>query len=167
MADPATALMRVAALNKRYGDQRALADVSCAANAGEVLGLIPTVPARRRCLKPPRVPVDSCEVHCGDRAPTQAGRRRVLSPRRGATPTKWVLEFFTGAYRRSRSEIATAARRTGAGAAGTTRRIIEGICTPDDMLAPIAPHPFGADGPDLKRTRQMMGLPREQASLGD
>src|SRR5262249_30122771 len=39
-ADHAPALMQVAGLCKRYGEQRALADISFAVNAGEVLGLI-------------------------------------------------------------------------------------------------------------------------------
>ena len=39
-ADRAPALMAVAGLCKRYGEQRALADISFAVNAGEVLGLI-------------------------------------------------------------------------------------------------------------------------------
>jgi branched-chain amino acid transport system ATP-binding protein len=39
-AGDAAALMQVAGVTKRYGDQRALADVSFAVNAGEVLGLI-------------------------------------------------------------------------------------------------------------------------------
>src|SRR5262249_6967684 len=39
-ADRAPALMQVAGLSKRYGEQRALADISFAVNAGEVLGLI-------------------------------------------------------------------------------------------------------------------------------
>src|SRR5262249_39579294 len=36
----APALMQVAGLCKRYGEQRALADISFAVNAGEVVGLI-------------------------------------------------------------------------------------------------------------------------------
>src|ERR1700747_3781927 len=36
---PAPVLMQVASLAKRYGDQRALADISFTVNAGEVLGL--------------------------------------------------------------------------------------------------------------------------------
>src|SRR5262249_1974326 len=39
-ADRAPALMQVAGLCKRYGEQRALVDISFAVNAGEVLGLI-------------------------------------------------------------------------------------------------------------------------------
>src|SRR4249919_4372256 len=39
-AGDAAALMQVVGVTKRYGDQRALADVSFAVNAGEVLGLI-------------------------------------------------------------------------------------------------------------------------------
>src|SRR5216683_1955241 len=39
-AQYAAVLLRVADLTKRYGDQRALADVSFSVQAGEVLGLI-------------------------------------------------------------------------------------------------------------------------------
>src|SRR5215468_74175 len=39
-ADAVPALLRVAGLAKRYGEQRALADIAFAVNAGEVLGLI-------------------------------------------------------------------------------------------------------------------------------
>src|SRR5262245_18986243 len=39
-ADAVPALLRVAGLAKRYGEQRALADISFAVNGGEVLGLI-------------------------------------------------------------------------------------------------------------------------------
>ena len=39
-AGHAPALMQVAGLCKRYGEQRALADISFTVNAGEVLGLI-------------------------------------------------------------------------------------------------------------------------------
>src|SRR5882757_3649450 len=38
--DHARVLMQVAALSKRYGDQRALVDISFAVHTGEVLGLI-------------------------------------------------------------------------------------------------------------------------------
>jgi branched-chain amino acid transport system ATP-binding protein len=45
----APVLMQVEGLAKRYGDQRALSDISFAVHAGEVLGLIgPTAPARPR-----------------------------------------------------------------------------------------------------------------------
>jgi ABC-2 type transport system ATP-binding protein len=37
---PAPVLMQVEGLGKRYGDQRALSDISFAVHAGEVLGLI-------------------------------------------------------------------------------------------------------------------------------
>src|SRR5262249_32350751 len=40
MASPAPVLMQVESLAKRYGDQRALTEISFAVNAGEVLGLI-------------------------------------------------------------------------------------------------------------------------------
>ena len=39
-AEHPTALMEVVGVAKRYGEQRALADISFSVNAGEVLGLI-------------------------------------------------------------------------------------------------------------------------------
>src|SRR5262245_19341087 len=49
-AGHAPALMEVAGLCKRYGEQRALADISFAVNAGEVLGLIGPNAAGRTTL---------------------------------------------------------------------------------------------------------------------
>ena len=74
VAEPARARMRVAALNKRYGDQHALADVSFAVNAGETLGLIgPNGAGKTTLLEAVAglVPIDSGEVFWGDRPLSQ------------------------------------------------------------------------------------------------
>jgi ABC-type branched-subunit amino acid transport system ATPase component len=54
-ADRAPALMQVAGLCKRYGEQRALADISFAVNAGEVVGLIGPNGAGKTTLMAARV----------------------------------------------------------------------------------------------------------------
>ena len=176
--ESATVLLRVAGLNKRYGDQRALADVSFAIIAGEVLGLIgPNGAGKTTLLEAVAglIPVESGEVHWGDRPLTQAERRRhMFYLPDGVRP--WsdqyvarVLEFFAGVYRRSRSEIAATVAAVGlapvlgkrvvALSKGYARRLIW-------ALALIAPHPLllmdePFDGFDLKQTRQMMAVLRQ------
>lgn len=176
--ESATVLLRVAGLNKRYGDQRALADVSLAIIAGEVLGLIgPNGAGKTTLLEAVAglIPVESGEVHWGDRPLTQAERRRhMFYLPDGVRP--WsdqyvarVLEFFAGVYRRSRSEIAATiaavglapvlGKRVVALSKGYARRLIW-------ALALIAPHPLllmdePFDGFDLKQTRQMMAVLRQ------
>jgi ABC-type multidrug transport system ATPase subunit len=178
VAEPATVLMRVATLNKRYGDQRALADVSFAVNAGEALGLIgPNGAGKTTLLEAVAglVPVDSGEVHWGDRPLAPAERRRhIFYLPDGVRP--WadqyvvqVLAFFAGVYRRTHSDIATTIAAVGlapvlnkrvvALSKGYARRLMW-------ALALLAPHPLllmdePFDGFDLKQTRQMTGLLRE------
>jgi len=175
---PATALMRVAALNKRYGDQRALADVSLVVHAGEVLGLIGPNGAGKTTLLEAiagLVPVDSGEVLWGNWPVAQAERRQhMFYLPDGMRP--WsdqyvvrVLEFFAAVYGRSRSDIATMVAAVGLEAVlgkrvvalskGYARRMMW-------ALALIAPHPLllmdePFDGFDLKQTSQMTELLRE------
>jgi ABC-type multidrug transport system ATPase subunit len=179
VAETATALMRVAALSKRYGDQRVLVDVSFTAVAGEVLGLIGPNGAGKTTLLEAiagLVPVDSGAVHWGHRPLAQAERHRhMFYLPDGVRP--WsdqyvvrVLEFFAGMYRRSRFEIAAAVASVGlapvlrkrvlALSKGYARRMVW-------ALALIAPHPLllmdeAFDGFDLQQTRRMMGVLRER-----
>jgi ABC-type multidrug transport system ATPase subunit len=178
VAEPARTLLRVAVLNKRYGDQHALADVSFAVNAGETLGLIgPNGAGKTTLLEAVAglVPVESGEVLWGDRPLTQAERRQhMFYLPDGVRP--WsdqyvvrVLEFFAGVYGRSRSDIAMTVAAVGlapvlgkrvvALSKGYARRLMW-------ALALIAPHPLLLmDEPfygfDLKQTRQMMGVLRQ------
>jgi len=178
VAEPARALMRVAALNKRYGDQYALADVSFAVNAGEALGLIgPNGAGKTTLLEAVAglVPVDSGEVFWSDCPLAEAERRRhMFYLPDGVRP--WadqyvveVLEFFAGVYRRPHADIAATiaavglrpvlGKRVVALSKGYARRMMW-------ALALLAPHPLllmdePFDGFDLKQTRQMMALLRE------
>ena len=178
VAQPAMVLMRVAALSKHYGDQRALADVSFTVNAGEALGLIGPNGAGKTTLLEAiagLTPVDGGEIHWGDRPLTRYERRNhIFYLPDGVRP--WsdqfvirVLEFFAGVYRGSNSDIAATIAAVGLGpvlgkrvmalSKGYARRLMW-------ALALLAPHqlllmdePF--DGFDLKQTRQMTGLLRE------
>jgi ABC-2 type transport system ATP-binding protein len=174
----AALLMEVAALTKRYGDQRALADVSFAVHTGEVLGLIgPNGAGKTTLLEAVAglIPVNSGEVRWGDRTLTQTERREhIFYLPDDVRP--WsdqyvirVVEFFAGVYRRSHDDIATTiaavalapvlGKRVFVLSKGYARRLIW-------ALALLAPHPLllmdePFDGFDLKQTRQMRGLLRE------
>jgi ABC-2 type transport system ATP-binding protein len=178
VTEPAKVLMRAAALNKRYGDQRALADVSFAVKAGEALGLIgPNGAGKTTLLEAVAglVAVDSGEVLWGDRRLTPAERRQhMFYLPDGVRP--WsdqyvlrVLEFFAGVYRRPRSDIAATVaavgltpvlgKRVAALSKGFARRMMW-------ALALLAPHPLllmdePFDGFDIKQTRQMTELLRD------
>jgi len=177
-AEPAAVLMRVAALSKQYGDQRTLAEVSFAVNAGEALGLIgPNGAGKTTLLEAVAglIPVDAGEVRWGDRTLTQANRREhIFYLPDGVRP--WsdqyvvrVLEFFAGVYRRSHADVTAAIAAVGLApvlgkrivtlSKGYARRLMW-------VLALLAPHPLllmdePFDGFDLKQTRQMTRLLRE------
>jgi ABC-type multidrug transport system ATPase subunit len=177
VTEPAKILMRVAGLNKRYGDQHALADVSFAVNVGEALGLIgPNGAGKTTLLEAVAglVVVDSGNILWGDRPLTPVERRRhMFYLPDGVRP--WsdqyvvrVLEFFAAVYRRRRSDIATTVAAVGltpvlgkrvvALSKGFARRMMW-------ALALLAPHPLllmdePFDGFDLKQTRQMTELLR-------
>ena len=77
-AGDAAALMQVAGVTKRYGDQRALAEVSFAVNAGEVLGLIGPNGAGKTTLLEAiagLVPADSGHVRWRGSSPPLSQRR--------------------------------------------------------------------------------------------
>src|SRR5262245_37833906 len=77
-AERAPRLLQVAALSKRYGEQRALADVAFDIRVGEVLGLIGPNGAGKTTLLEALaglLPVDAGEVRWRD-APVPVRRRR-------------------------------------------------------------------------------------------
>jgi ABC-type cobalamin/Fe3+-siderophores transport system ATPase subunit len=164
------------ALTKRYGDQRALAEVSFAVQIGEVLGLIGPNGAGKTTLLEAiagLLPVDSGEVRWGDRTLTQTERREhifYLPDDVRPWSDQYVIRVV---FRRRLPPIARRCReddcrrRTGAGTRQAGLRIVERICAPPDMGARIARAASpAADGRavrrfDLKQTRQMTGLLRE------
>jgi ABC-2 type transport system ATP-binding protein len=180
---PAPVLMQVASLAKRYGDQRALTDISFTVNAGEVLGLIGPNGAGKTTLM---------EAIAGTLA-TDAGqilwRGTPLSlPRRreflfylpdGVRP--WedqyvarVIELFAAIYGRSQASLAQTIHALGLApvlrkrvielSKGYARRLLLALAllTPQPLL--LMDEPF--DGFDLRQTRDIMHVLREVAGEG-
>jgi ABC-2 type transport system ATP-binding protein len=78
---PASAIMRIAGLSKRYGEQRALADVSFDVRENEILGLIgPNGAGKTTLLETAAgiLPADSGDVLWRDAPLTQAHRRDAI-----------------------------------------------------------------------------------------
>jgi ABC-type multidrug transport system ATPase subunit len=182
-AGDAAALMKVAGVAKRYGDQRALADVSFAVNAGEVLGLIGPNGAGKTTLLEAiagLVPADAGHVFWRGNSPPLSQRRELMFylPD-GVRP--WedeyvarLLGFFAAAYGRPAAITTEAIRalglapvlrqRIGALSKGYGRRLMLALAliAPQPLL--LMDEPF--DGFDLRQTREVMGVVREVARNG-
>jgi ABC-2 type transport system ATP-binding protein len=182
-AGHATALMQAAGVTKRYGEQRALADISFAVNAGEVLGLIGPNGAGKTTLLEAiagLVPVDSGRILWRGTPPALPHRRDFMFylPD-GLRP--WsdeyvasVIEFFAAAHGRPASITADAIgalglapvlrKRVGALSKGYARRLMLALAliTPQPLL--LMDEPF--DGFDLRQTREIMGVVRDVARSG-
>jgi ABC-2 type transport system ATP-binding protein len=182
-AEDAAALMRVAGLSKRYGDQHALAEVSFDVHAREVLGLIgPNGAGKTTLLETIAgiLPADAGRVLWQDRPLSHAHRRDAifylpdgLRPWDDQFVTR-IVEFFAAVYGRSRSHAAEIIRSVGlspvldkrisALSKGYGRRLMLALAlmTPQPVL--LMDEPF--DGFDLKQTREIMGVLREVAGQG-
>jgi ABC-2 type transport system ATP-binding protein len=182
-AGHAAALMQVVGIAKRYGEQRALADVSFGVNAGEVLGLIGPNGAGKTTLLEAiagLLPVDDGRILWRGAPPALPHRRELMFylPD-GVRP--WedeyvarLLEFFAAAYGRP-ARITTEAigalglapvlrKRVGALSKGYGRRLMLALAliAPQPLL--LMDEPF--DGFDLRQTREVMGVVREVARNG-
>jgi ABC-2 type transport system ATP-binding protein len=182
-AGHAAALMQVVGIAKRYGEQRALADVSFGVNAGEVLGLIGPNGAGKTTLLEAiagLLPVDDGRILWRGAPPALPHRRELMFylPD-GVRP--WedeyvarLLEFFAAAYGRP-ARITTEAigalglapvlrQRIGALSKGYGRRLMLALAliAPQPLL--LMDEPF--DGFDLRQTREVMGVVREVARNG-
>src|SRR5690348_4513809 len=114
-ADGARALLEVAGLAKRYGDETALADIAFDVHAAEILGLIgPNGAGKTTLLESVAglIPADAGRIAwCG--APLAPARRRDvifympdgIRPYRDQ-PVVRVLRFFAGVYRQPPSRVA-------------------------------------------------------------
>ena len=181
--DQAPALMEVVGLSKRYGEQRALADISFAVNAGGVLGLIGPNGAGKTTLMEAIagiIPADAGRILWRDRSVSLPHRRELLFylPD-GLRP--WddqyvarVIEFFVSTYGLPVGAVAEVVgtlglapvlrKRVGALSKGYSRRLMLALAllTPHPLL--LMDEPF--DGFDLRQTREIMGVLREIAGNG-
>jgi ABC-2 type transport system ATP-binding protein len=182
-ADRATALMEVAGLAKQYGEQRALADISFAVNAGEVLGLIGPNGAGKTTLMEAIagvIPADGGRI-LWQGQPLGLPHRRDLLFYLPDGLRPWddqyvfrVIAFFTSTYGRAESAVAEVVRMLGlapvlrkrvhALSKGYSRRLMLALAllTPHPVL--LMDEPF--DGFDLRQTREIMGVLREVANNG-
>ena len=176
-------LIDVAGLRKSYGDHVALADVSFAAERGEIIGLIGPNGAGKTTLLETLagiVPADSGEVRWHGR-PVPASRRReaLFYVPDGIRPyhdqyVAHVLSFFGGVHGRPPDAIAEVvastglgpvlAKRVGALSKGYCRRLLLalGLLAPHELV--LMDEPF--DGFDLRQTREVVHLLREEAAKG-
>ena len=183
IADDSPALLQVAGLAKRYGEQRALADISFTVHTGEVLGLIGPNGAGKTTLMEAiagLVPLDSGEVLWRG-TPLPLARRRELMFYLPDGLRPWeeqyvadVIGFFADVYDKPESIVATTIRTLGladvlrqrvhALSKGFARRLMLALAliTPQPLL--LMDEPF--DGFDLRQTREIMGVLREVAASG-
>lgn len=194
MATPATirqdhgaahipALMQVIGLSKRYGEQRALDDVSFGTRAGEILGLIGPNGAGKTSLLESiagLVPIDSGDVVWqGGPLPFAQRRQVIFYLPDGLRPwddqfVSRVVAFFASVYERPESGVATIIQMVGLApvmgkrvstlSKGFGRRLMLALAliTPQPVL--LMDEPF--DGFDLKQTREIMAVLRATAAGG-
>src|SRR5262249_21722505 len=182
-ADRAPALVEVAGLWKRYGEQRALVDISFAVNAGEVVGLIGPNGAGKTTLMEAIAGVLAAD----DGRVLWRGTSLALPQRRefmfylpdGLRPWEGqysadVVEFFATVYGRPEMVVADTIRSLGlapvlrkripALSNGYARRLMLALAV---LAAPprlLMKEPF--DGFDLRQTREIMKVLRDIASNG-
>jgi len=179
----ADSLMSVQGISKAFGDQRVLADISFDVISGEILGLIgPNGAGKTTSLEciAGLLPIDSGEVRWRG-APLSACQRKQLlfyvpeaiSPYPDQRSAE-VLRFFCEANRqppKRLDELVAAlrlepalAKPVGALSKGYRRRLLLalGLLAPRPML--LMDEPF--DGFDLRQTREVMSLLRDEALHG-
>jgi ABC-type multidrug transport system ATPase subunit len=182
-AQPAAALMQISGLGKRYGEQRALAEVSFDVRSREVLGLIGPNGAGKTTLLETLaglLPADGGEILWYGAPLSLADRRdAVFYLPDGLRPwdDQFVIrsvEFFAAVYGCDESRVAETvhavglspvlSKRISALSKGYGRRLMLALAllTPQPVL--LMDEPF--DGFDLRQTREMMGLLREVTGRG-
>jgi ABC-2 type transport system ATP-binding protein len=175
--------LHVTNLTKRYGKERVIDCVTFSAAAGKVVGIIgPNGAGKTTLLEAVAglVPAETGEVlwH-GEPLPASQRRSAIFYLPDGVRPYRdeaasQVLSFFAGVYRRSRAETADTItsvglrpvlhKRVHALSKGYNRRLLLAV-------ALLAPHPVllmdePFDGFDLRQTRDIVGVIRNQAARG-
>ena len=183
VAGHTSALMRVAGLSKRYGDQQALADVSFDVPSNEIVGLIgPNGAGKTTLLEAVAglIPVDSGDVLWRDNTlPFNQRRGSIFFLPDGIRPwqEQYVLQvivFFATVYGRPAPTLANIIRLLGLSpvlrkrvdtlSKGFCRRLMLALAllTPHSLL--LMDEPF--DGFDLRQTHEIMNVLREVALGG-
>jgi ABC-type multidrug transport system ATPase subunit len=175
--------MQVAGLAKRYGDQRALSDISFTVDAGEVLGLIGPNGAGKTTLMQAiagTLATDDGQILWrGIPLPLARRREFLFYLPDGVRP--WqdqyvarVTELFAAIYGRSQAFLAQTIHSLGLApvlrkrivelSKGYARRLLLALAllTPQPLL--LMDEPF--DGFDLRQTRDIMNVLREVARNG-
>jgi ABC-2 type transport system ATP-binding protein len=176
-------LLHAADLGKRYGDEAAIAGVTFSVAAGEVLGIVGPNGAGKTTLLElvaGLIAVDSGNVLWrGENIEASRRKAAMFYLPDGVRPYQDrlaidVLSFFAGVYRRSEAdvtrtiaalELAPVLRKRVSGLSkGYNRRLIlaVGLLTPQPLL--LMDEPF--DGFDLRQTRNIIGLIRNEAARG-
>jgi ABC-2 type transport system ATP-binding protein len=183
MAMTTDALMTVHGIGKAFGDQQVLAEVSFGVASGEILGLIGPNGAGKTTLLEciaGLLPSDAGEVRWrGSSLPPTRRKERLFYVPEAISPypdqrTKEVLKFFQAAYRQPPSRLvqlvhalgleAALTKPVGALSKGYRRRFLLalGLLAPRPVL--LMDEPF--DGFDLRQTREVMNLLRNEAADG-
>jgi ABC-type multidrug transport system ATPase subunit len=178
-----TQFLTVHGFNKRFGEVKALSDVSFSICSSEIIGVIGPNGAGKttllECLCGLQ-PLNSGEVfHVGRSLPPQSRRKVMFYVPDGIVPypehtIEHVLAFLGDAYGLSHSRLeevgrvmelgSMRTRAVGQLSKGWRRRLLLaiGLIAPHPLL--IMDEPF--DGFDLRQTRSAMGLLRDVASIG-
>ena len=182
-SDGSAALLRVEGISKRYGEEHAIDRVTFSVVRGEVLGIIGPNGAGKTTLLEGVVgllPVESGQIFWRGE-PLSVSRRRQtffylpdgVRPYRDQL-TLHVISFFAGVYRRSGADVEATIAAVGLGpvlckrvhalSKGYNRRLMLalGLLAPHDLL--LMDEPF--DGFDLRQTRDVITLLRDQAAHG-
>jgi len=176
-------ILRIVDLAKRYGEEQAVGGVTFSGMAGEVLGIVGPNGAGKTTLLElvaGLVPVDSGGISfCGEEL--RASRRKdvMFYLPDGVRPyqDRFAIDvafFFATVYRRSEADLTRTIvalelapvlrKRVSALSKGYNRRLILalGLLTPQPLL--LMDEPF--DGFDLRQTRNIIGVIRDEALRG-
>ena len=176
-------LLTVENLNKRFGPRDVLSDVSFNVRAGEVLGLIGPNGAGKttlfECLAG-LLPTDDGDVRFrGNQLPSSRRKDALFYLPDAITPwaeqtVKWVLGFFERIYGQSHDKLTRLLEplrlnelqksRFAYLSKGERKRVLLalGLITPHPLL--MLDEPF--DGLDLRQTRDVMTLVRDETGTG-
>jgi ABC-2 type transport system ATP-binding protein len=178
-----SALLTVENLTKKFGSRRVLSDVSFNVRGGEVLGLIGPNGAGKttlfECLAG-LLPTDDGGVRFrGNQLPSSRRKEALFYLPDAITPwaeqtVKWVLGFFERVYGQSHEKLTKLLEplrlielqksRFANLSKGERKRVLLalGLLTPHPLL--LLDEPF--DGLDLRQTRDVMTLVRDETGTG-